>query len=154
MYSVAKNLVENELNEIIAYVDGGARGNPGPSGCGAIIKDSSGNTIKTISEFLGYGTNNVAEYTGVIKVLEYLMKNKPTTLTLYTDSNLVVQQLNGKFKVKDIKIKPLHKYCLDMLSKIPHYEIIHVKREKNKEADRLANLAMDKGDTKFYDSAG
>jgi ribonuclease HI len=130
---------------VTIYTDGGARGNPGPGGCGAVIKDGSGKTIKEISEFLGHTTNNVAEYMGLVRSLEFIMRNKPDNVIIYTDSNLVVNQIQGKFKVKDRKIQPLHKYCTDMLKKLKSYQIMHVKREKNREADALANKAMDEG---------
>lgn len=132
------------------YGDGGSRGNPGPAGSGAIIRNEAGDTVATVSEFLGVATNNVAEYTAVLRALETLAamlesKAKDAEVHVRMDSMLVVKQMTGEWKLKHPGLKPLAARVgeLARLFKSVSYE--HVYRDFNKDADRLANEAMDRG---------
>ena len=132
------------------YGDGGSRGNPGPAGSGAIIRNEAGETVATVSEFLGIATNNVAEYTAVLRALETLAsmlesKAADAEVRVCMDSMLVVKQMTGEWKLKHPGLKPLAARVgeLARLFKAVSYE--HVYRDFNKDADRLANEAMDRG---------
>ncbi len=124
-------------------VDGASRGNPGEAGCGAVIYDEHGEVLKEFSSYLGYSTNNVAEYRGLLMGLEGVLKLGGRKLQVRSDSELLVRQLNGVYRVKDEKLKVLYRKALDLLARLDAYRIIHVRREYNKDADRLANLAID-----------
>ena len=136
-------------SDIIVYTDGGARGNPGVSGAGAVIQNSSGGTLATISEFLGKSqTNNYAEYTAIIMALKKIKQlglNKKD-IVLKADSKLAIEQLNGNWKVKDANIKILFNKVQDLLNDFTNIKFMHVPRGENKLADALANKAMDKGE--------
>ena len=126
-------------------VDGASRGNPGEAGCGAVIYDEQGEILKELTSYLGSSTNNVAEYQGLLMGLEGVLKLGGRKLQIRSDSELLVRQLNGVYRVKDEKLKVLYRKALDLLGRLEAYRIIHVRREHNKLADRLANLAIDKG---------
>ena len=130
---------------LIAYSDGGARGNPGPAGYGVVIKDESGKKIAELSEYLGHQTNNVAEYQGLIAALEYAIEHGHNALKLVSDSELLVRQIKGIYKVKNSVLKDLHARAKELIAKLEWFSIEHVLRGKNSEADQLANEAMDKG---------
>jgi probable phosphoglycerate mutase len=130
---------------IHAHCDGGSRGNPGPSGFGAIITDAQGETLAELSEFLGVRTNNYAEYSGLLAVLRWALQNGRTRLKLVSDSELMVKQIQGKYKVNSPDLKPLWQQARDMIQKFDDFQISHALRHKNKEADALANQAMDRG---------
>src|SRR2546429_7288605 len=130
---------------LIAHSDGGARGNPGPAGYGVVIKDESGLTVAALSEYLGHQTNNFAEYQGLIAALEFAIKHGPKALKLISDSELLVRQIKGIYKVKNSVLKELHARAKELIAKLDWFSIEHVLRGKNSEADRLANEAMDKG---------
>lgn len=139
------------MRRIIIHTDGGARGNPGPAGIGAVIKDENGKNLKEISRFLGHQTNNFAEYTAVITALEELKKiipekeRKNVDVEVKMDSELVVRQLTDKYQIKEETLFPLFIKVHNMKVKdFPHITFAHVRREQNKEADTLANEAMDK----------
>jgi len=126
----------------VIYVDGGSRGNPGPAGAGAVIKVD--NEIEaTISKFLGTATNNVAEYTGLVLALEKAFDLGIKQVDVYMDSELVVKQMKGIYRVKNEKLIPLFVKARALASKFPSFKISHVRREHNTVADRLANEAMD-----------
>ena len=132
------------------YGDGGSRGNPGPSGSGAIIRNSEGETIATVSEFIGIATNNVAEYTAVVRALETLVemlesKAKGAEVHVRLDSMLVVRQMNGEWKIKHPSMKPLAARVSELVPLFKSVSFEHVYRESNLDADRLANEAMDRG---------
>jgi ribonuclease HI len=133
---------------LTAYVDGGARGNPGPAGYGVHIEDAEGNTVAELSEYLGHKTNNVAEYSGLLAALDYAVANKHHALKVVSDSELMVKQLRGEYKVRNPDLKELYDRARPLIRKLDHFEIRHVLREKNKHADRLANEAMDRGSGK------
>ena len=132
------------------YADGGARGNPGPAGSGAVIKNETGTVVGSVSEFLGTATNNVAEYTAVLRALEnlytYVGDQAPyAEVAVYLDSMLVVKQMTGEWKLKNEGLKPLAYAVQQLVPKFKSVSFSHVYRENNKEADALANEAMDRG---------
>ncbi|MBP6860621.1 MAG: reverse transcriptase-like protein [Candidatus Pacebacteria bacterium] len=130
--------------------DGGARGNPGPAGSGAVVRDAEGNTILEVSEFIGHATNNVAEYTAIIRALEGLKERlgadaSQATVTIEMDSKLVVEQMEGRWKVKHPNMRPLAARAAVLALSFGHVSYAHIPREKNGAADALANAAMDRG---------
>ncbi|HEY6372073.1 MAG TPA: ribonuclease HI family protein [Candidatus Sulfotelmatobacter sp.] len=130
---------------LIAHSDGGARGNPGPAGYGVVIKDETGRKVASLSEYLGHQTNNFAEYQGLIATLEYALKHGPKALKLISDSELLVRQIKGIYKVKNEVLKDLHGRAKELIAQMDWFSIGHAFREQNREADQLANEAMDKG---------
>ena len=130
---------------LIAHSDGGARGNPGPAGYGVVIQDQSGRKIAGLSEYLGHQTNNFAEYQGLIAALEYAIANGHRALKVISDSELLVRQIKGVYKVKNATLKDLHGRAKELIARMEWFQIEHALREHNREADRLANAAMDKG---------
>jgi ribonuclease HI len=130
---------------LIAYSDGGARGNPGPAGYGVVIKDQSGQKIAALSEYLGHQTNNFAEYQGLIAALEYALDHGHKALRVISDSELLVRQIKGVYKVKNAMLRDLHGRAKELIARLDWFSIGHALREHNREADRLANAAMDKG---------
>ncbi|HEY7351554.1 MAG TPA: ribonuclease HI family protein [Terriglobales bacterium] len=133
-------------NYLIAHTDGGARGNPGPAGYGVVIHDDRGNKIATLSEYLGKQTNNFAEYQALIAALEYAARTvPPKALRVISDSELLVRQIKGVYKVKEPTLRDLHARARQLISQLEWFDIEHVLRGHNREADELANAAMDKG---------
>jgi probable phosphoglycerate mutase len=130
---------------IHAHCDGGSRGNPGPSGFGALITDANGGVLAELSEYLGVRTNNFAEYSGLLAVLDWALKNGHSRLKVVSDSELMVKQIQGKYKVNSADLKPLWQEARNRIAKLAGFEISHALRHKNKEADALANQAMDRG---------
>jgi len=130
---------------LVAHVDGGARGNPGPAGYGAVISDQAGHKVAALSEYLGHQTNNYAEYHGLLAVLDYALKHGHQALKVVADSELLVKQIRGEYKVKSPTLLELHQRARQMIARLDWFSIQHVLRGGNQEADRLANLAMDKG---------
>jgi len=130
---------------ISAHCDGGARGNPGPAGYGALIQGPDGAVIAELSEFLGFKTNNFAEYSGLLGCLQYALDHGHRRLRLVSDSELMVKQIQGKYQVKSPDLKPLYEEAKRRIAKLDGFEISHALRHKNKDADRLANEAMDRG---------
>jgi len=129
--------------EWLLMVDGAARGNPGEAGAGAAIIDENGAAVKEISRYLGRTTNNVAEYEALIMGLEALLALGKKHIQVQSDSQLLVRQLNGQYRVKHEKLKKLFDRATMLLSHFSTYRILHVPRELNKRADRLANCAID-----------
>jgi ribonuclease HI len=138
---------------LIAHSDGGARGNPGPAGYGVVIQDQSGRKVAQLSEYLGHQTNNFAEYQGLIAALEYALEHGPKALKLISDSELLVRQIKGIYKVKNLTLKDLHGRAQELIAQLEWFSIGHALREHNQEADRLANQAMDKGSGRSTDRA-
>lgn len=130
---------------ITAHCDGGARGNPGPAGYGAEITDAQGNVLAELSEFLGFRTNNFAEYSGLLATLQYALDHGHSSLRVISDSELMVKQIKGQYKVKSPDLIPLWQEAKRRIGKLDQFEITHALRHKNKAADRLANEAMDRG---------
>lgn len=132
-------------NYLIAHTDGGARGNPGPAGYGVVIHDQAGQKVALLSQYLGEQTNNFAEYQALIAALEYAVEHGPKALRVISDSELLVRQVKGIYKVKHPTLRDLHARARQLSSKLDWFDIEHVLRGHNREADQLANEAMDKG---------
>lgn len=130
---------------LIAYVDGGARGNPGPAGYGVVIEDELSRPICELSEYLGRQTNNYAEYSGLLAALHYTHRHGFKALKVISDSELMVKQINGEYKVSSPVLKALYDRATQLIEQLEYFEISHVLRDDNRDADRLANLAMDRG---------
>jgi ribonuclease HI len=124
--------------KLSAYIDGGSRGNPGEAGIGVYFPG-----VVSISEYVGQGTNNYAEYSALLTALRFAVFTRCEELQIYADSELVVKQIKGEYQVKNEGIRLLYDNAIRWIARIPHFSIAHVRRENNKEADRLANLAMD-----------
>src|SRR5215475_9379128 len=133
---------------LIAHTDGGARGNPGPAGYGVLIQDSQGNKLASLSRYLGRQTNNFAEYQALIAALEYARGHEANALRVISDSELMVRQIEGIYRVKEPTLKDLHRRAKNLIAELDWFEIRHVLRGHNREADELANAAMDKGSGK------
>ena len=130
---------------LIAHSDGGARGNPGPAGYGVVIQDETGRKVAALSQYLGHQTNNFAEYQGLIAALEYAIEHGHKALKLISDSELLVRQIKGIYKVKNLTLQELHGRAKELIAQLDWFSIDHALREHNREADDLANQAMDKG---------
>jgi ribonuclease HI len=127
----------------IAYIDGGSRGNPGPAGYGVVIQDAAGKTLETLSQSIGTATNNVAEYHALLSALEHVVKQNGSGLKIFCDSELVVRQMQGRYRVQSPDLKPLHARARQLAARLEHFAIQHIPREQNRLADQLANEAMD-----------
>src|SRR5258707_1427096 len=130
---------------INAHCDGGARGNPGPAGYGAVIQDDQGIVLAELSEFLGMRTNNFAEYSGLLACLQYALDHHHPRLRVVSDSELMVKQIQGKYKVNSPDLRPLCQQAKNRIARLEAFEISHALRHKNKDADRFANEATDRG---------
>jgi probable phosphoglycerate mutase len=130
---------------IVAYCDGGSRGNPGPAGFGVYIQDEKGGVVAELSQYLGKRTNNFAEYSGLLAALEFALANGHESLRVVSDSELMVKQIKGQYRVNSPELRPLYEEARRRIARLSHFQIQHVLREKNRHADRLANEAMDKG---------
>ena len=128
---------------ILIYTDGAARGNPGPAGAGAILRDSDGTVLAEIAEPLGHATNNVAEWTAVLLAVEEARRLGATHVDLRMDSQLVARQISGMYRVKHPDLKPIHASVMALLGTLDGYTVGHVPRELNRDADRLSNVAID-----------
>jgi formyltetrahydrofolate-dependent phosphoribosylglycinamide formyltransferase len=126
----------------IAYIDGGSRGNPGPAAAAFILTDSAGTRLQGKAFFIGQTTNNVAEYTSMLKALEAAKQIGVKQLTILSDSELLVRQINGQYRVKSDQIRPLFQQTIDLLGQFENCKIQHIPREKNKEANKLVNQAL------------
>jgi len=133
------------MEKLIIFTDGGARGNPGPGGIGAVIYDEDKKKIAEISEFLGHSTNNQAEYKAVIAAMKKAKELKAEILEFFLDSELVVKQLKREYKVKNPDLAPLFLQIYNLEMGFKKISFHHIPRERNKEADALANMAMDRG---------
>ena len=130
---------------IVAYIDGGARGNPGPAGYGVRIEDEAGTLIDEFHGFLGSATNNIAEYNGLLAALRYAREHGHRKIRIKSDSELLVKQMRGEYRVKHVGLQPLYREACLLARNLERIVYEHVRREENKDADRLANLAMDEG---------
>lgn len=129
---------------LVIYTDGAARGNPGPAGAGAVLREaSSGTILAEVAQPLGRATNNVAEWTAVKLALEEAVRLGATHVDLRMDSQLVARQISGIYRVKHAELKPLHAAVMSLLRRFAGYTVGHVPRELNKDADRLSNVAID-----------
>lgn len=129
--------------EVIVNIDGGARGNPGPAAYGVVVRNAQGKTIAELAEYLGLQTNNFAEYSGLLAALDYALAHGIRSLRVRSDSELMVRQLRGQYKVKNPGLKELYDRAQSMIRKLGQFSIEHVLREYNREADRLVNEVLD-----------
>ena len=135
-------------SRLVAHIDGGARGNPGPSGYGVYIvtegsPETGGAPVVEIYGYLGVTTNNIAEYAALLALLEYAGSIRPDALLILSDSELLVRQMEGRYRVKDLRLRILHSAARRLIALLPDVTLRHVRREENREADALANRAMD-----------
>jgi ribonuclease HI len=130
---------------LLAHVDGGSRGNPGPAGYGVVITDQAGHNVAALSEYLGHQTNNYSEYSGLLAALDYTLKHGHKALKVVADSELLVKQIRGEYRVKSPVLLNLYQRAWKMIGELAWFSIEHTLRKGNQEADRLANLAMDQG---------
>jgi ribonuclease HI len=129
---------------LLIHTDGAARGNPGPAGAGAVLRDAAdGTLVAEIATFLGVRTNNYAEWTAVALALEEALLQGATHVDLRLDSQLVARQITGQYRVKHPDLKPIHAQVMALLARFAGYTVGHVPRELNREADRLSNVAID-----------
>ena len=141
---------EGPILKITAWIDGAARGNPGPAGYGVYMKTEHGDLIE-ISGWLGHQTNNVAEYAGLIEALQVARDEGATELAVVSDSLLLVNQMLGKYRVKHPNLTPLYEQARKLTRHFKRFSISHTLRAGNKEADRLANKAVDRGEGKWME---
>lgn len=140
--------------ELNIHVDGGARGNPGPAGAGVTISEQRGNLVFEAAYFLGRQTNNTAEYQALIRALRQAVSYDARTVTVYSDSELLVRQITGEYRVKSPRLAGLYQQVQTLLLKVPCWSVRHVRREQNRRADELANLAIDQQrDIILFDAA-
>ena len=132
----------NTLEQITVYTDGGSRGNPGPAAAGFILAEPNGNQIQAKALFLGQTTNNVAEYTAIVKALEAAKQIGAKRLAVFSDSELLVKQVNGQYKVKSEQIRPLFRQAVNLINEFEDCKVKHITRDKNQEADELVNQAL------------
>jgi ribonuclease HI len=144
LFSALDNASEHD-GWYVAHCDGGSRGNPGPAGYGAVVEDPQSRVIARLSEFLGRQTNNFAEYKALLAVLAWALQNGVRNLRVISDSELMVNQMKGRYKVASPGLRPLWEEARRLATRLERFEIRHTLRGGNKEADRLANDAMDKG---------
>ena len=128
--------------KLFLYTDGGSRGNPGPSGIGVVILDSAKKKVKQLYKYIGETTNNIAEYNALIQGLEEALTLKANEVVVCLDSELLAKQLNGEYRVKDSDLRPLFEKAVGILKNFNSFEIKHIERSKNKEADKLVNKAI------------
>lgn len=134
---------KSSAREAILWSDGAARGNPGPAGIGAVLKSRDGDLLAECSDYLGHTTNNVAEYRALISGLERASQLGIERLEVRADSELMIKQLRGQYRVKNPGLKPLFEQAKQLLARFAQVQLTHVRREHNSEADRLANLGID-----------
>ena len=131
-----------DIKRVVIFTDGAAEPNPGPAAIGAIIKDAQGNPITSISQPIGQATNNQAEYRAIITALEHAIGLGADQVDMRSDSELVVRQINGRYRVKNVALKPLYQQVKQLQSQLKSFSITHIPREQNTEADSLANMAL------------
>jgi probable phosphoglycerate mutase len=138
----------------IANIDGASRGNPGPASYAVVIRDPSGKTILELAKNIGRETNNVAEYYALLAALDYATSHNISALRIRSDSELLVRQMQGRYKVKSADLKPLHERASKMAKQIGYFAIEHVRRELNRDADALANVALDQAGVPKFSGSG
>ncbi|HHX94444.1 MAG TPA: ribonuclease HI family protein [Clostridia bacterium] len=131
------------MRNFTVYCDGASRGNPGEAGIGYIIIDGNGKVLKEESDYLGQATNNVAEYTALVRSLQDSLKLGAKSVQVYSDSELMVKQIKGEYRVKNPGLAPLFQQVSGLIARFDNFKIDHVPREKNKKADSLANKGID-----------
>jgi ribonuclease HI len=135
---------DKPADAFLAYVDGASRGNPGPASYAVILRSPDGKTKFEIGKYLGRATNNVAEYYALITALDYAAAEGIERLRVRSDSELLVRQMQGRYKVKSVDLRPLHERAQKLARGLAYFQIEHVPREQNREADELANVALDR----------
>lgn len=136
--------MSSDAKSLVANVDGAARGNPGPAGIGVVLTDTEGTVVKEVAEPLGITTNNVAEYTALIRALEEARALGCARIAVITDSELMARQLNGQYAVKAEHLRPLFQRAVALIRQFEFASVTHTRRENNKHADRLSNLGADR----------
>lgn len=137
---------ENSAEEwVTAFCDGGSRGNPGPAGYGVFIEGPEGEKLAELSDYLGKTTNNVAEYSALLAALEWALQSGHRRMRVVADSELLVKQIQGRYKVNSPDLRPLYEEAKRRIARLAMFRVEHVLRGRNQKADRLANLAMDRG---------
>ena len=131
------------LSPLDIHIDGASRGNPGEAGFGIHVRAEDGSTQAQLFGYLGKATNNVAEYEALVQALRWALARGATSVRVFSDSELVVRQVNGQYKVKHPAMIPLHRQASELLRRFTSSSVTHVRREQNREADRLANQALD-----------
>ena len=139
---------------ITAYIDGGARGNPGPAGYGAYIQDADGTVLDELYGGLGIATNNIAEYNGLLAALAWAVDHGHRVVRIKADSELLVKQMRGEYKVKNAGLLPLVARARQLVQQLDRVSFEHVRREKNKDADRLSNVGMDEAEEALRNPPG
>jgi len=134
-----------ERGLVTANIDGGARGNPGPAAYGIVLREAGGATLIATGKYVGRTTNNVAEYYGLIAALDAARERHVTRLRVESDSELLVRQMQGRYRVKSPDLRPLHERAVKLSRGFEYFDVAHIPREKNREADRLVNAALDEG---------
>lgn len=129
---------------VIANIDGGSRGNPGPAAYGVVVRNAQGKVLAKLGKYLGRQTNNVPEYSGLVAALDWAVRENQPSLKVLSDSELLVRQMLGQYKVKDQNLKELFRKAQALAGKLQHFTIEHVRRESNREADRLVNNVLDR----------
>ena len=143
MNSVPAFYIGMKTERVNIYIDGAARGNPGEAGIGLIIKDTQGQRIKSLYKYIGRATNNIAEYTALVYGLQEALILGLKDVVVHSDSELLVKQLNSEYRVKNSNLKPYYEQFLHLKTGLNKLEVKQIRREENKESDRLANQAID-----------
>jgi ribonuclease HI len=138
----------------VANIDGASRGNPGPASYAVVIRDPSGKIILELAKNIGRETNNVAEYYALLAALDYATSHNISALRIRSDSELLVRQMQGRYKVKSADLKPLHERASKMAKQLGYFAIEHVRREQNRDADALANVVLDQAGVPKFAGAG
>jgi ribonuclease HI len=136
-------MVTKRSTGVVMHIDGASRGNPGPAAYAVVVKGANGAPLATLAEFLGQATNNVAEYEALLAALGYALGHHHLRLKVVSDSELLVRQIQGSYKVKSPDLKPLYQRAREMMARLTAFSIEHVRRERNREADRLVNQTLD-----------
>ncbi len=131
------------MKKIVIFTDGASRGNPGPAAIGVVFRDTDGKIFAQISQCIGITTNNQAEYRAILAALEKALELGATHVELNSDSELVVRQIDGRYRVKNATLKPLHQHVKRLLGKLEGFSVSYIPRQRNTEADKLANMALD-----------
>lgn len=142
------------MRPVVAYIDGGARGNPGPAGYGVRIESEDGSLVAELHGALGVATNNVAEYNGLLAALRWAVDHEVRDLRIRSDSELLVRQMLGQYKVKHPGLQPLAAQASRLIAQLARVSFEHVRRQQNVEADRLSNVAMDEAEERMKDEGG
>lgn len=132
-----------QKTELVAHIDGASRGNPGPAAYGVVVETGDGKRLAGLANVLGETTNNVAEYHGLLAALDYALEHRHRRLKVVSDSELLTRQIAGAYKVKSPDLKPLYEQAKEKIAQLEAFSIAHVARKQNREADRLANRALD-----------